>query len=806
MNDSDIICNFEKNVRDVLWCNFGVSAEEAEKFQLYYAISITVKRILQQKYQSFRYDAKKQNAKRVCYLSMEFLVGRSLKNNLFNLGLMDVTSELVHKCSYSMEEIFSQEKDAALGNGGLGRLAACYLDAMATSSYRGEGYSILYEYGIFKQCFEDGEQMQLPDAWLDSGEVWLTKNAERKYIIKVGGKISDDGDKKYKDYSEIVAEGYDMYIPGYSSNGVSLLKLWKAAASDNFDMKLLNDGDFDVLLSKRCGAEIISLFLYPPDNSEKGKKLRLVQQYFFVSATVQSVVAEHYRMFRSVDELDKYVCFHINDTHPVLCIPELIRVLVNDYGLDFDKALEIVNKCVSYTNHTVMPEALEVWDEGLIKELIPEIYEIIVEINKFETAELYNGCGSMWDRVSELSVICGKKVKMANLAVLCSHKVNGVSELHSDIIKKTLFYEFAKKEPDKFLNVTNAISYRRWLCQANKPLCELINSAIGTEYLLRPYELTNFARFANDKDVEQGFEAVRYENKKRLSDLSHRLIGEYLDPDSMFDVQIKRLHEYKRQLLNALKIMTYYCELKNNPNADISPKTFIFAAKAAPSYTHAKRIIKLINKLSDMIKKDSNVRDVLQVVFLPDYNVSMAEVIIPAADISEQISLAGKEASGTGNMKFMLNGALTLGTYDGANIEISNLVGKDNIYIFGMDAEQVFDEYSNRKSPVDILKADYRLDDVIKLLRGDIDGECFSDIADYLVDGDEADPYMCLSDYSSYLETYRRACVDYKNKRKFFSKAIINTSKAGYFASDRAIEEYAEKIWQLSRVKSGRNI
>ena len=796
----------ERSVSEKLWGRYGVGLDEASKFQLYYSISETVADILRDKYYNFKNQAKKQSAKKVCYLSMEFLIGRSLKNNLYNTGLYNDACELIKRCSYSPDQIFDIEKDAGLGNGGLGRLAACYLDGLATSSYYGEGYSILYEHGFFKQYFHDGEQKELPDSWLDTGEVWLLKDNEKRITVKIGGELIDkDGESKYEKYSEIVAEGYKMFIPGYKNDGVALLKLWKATAPDKIDMALLNKGDFSGVLEKKSNTELVSMFLYPPDNTEKGKQLRLIQQYFFVSASVQSIVSEHYKTYRTVDNLAEKVCFHINDTHPVLCIPELIRVLSEDYGMDFDKAVDIVKQSVSYTNHTVMPEALEKWDEEYVSKLLPRIYVIIKKLNGMMSKDFYNLEASSWDKISDISIISCGKVNMANLALHFSHKVNGVSSLHSKILSDKLFSSFYKNTPDKFLNVTNAITYRRWLCQANPNLSNLIESVIGDDYKLRPYELVNFARFANDKDVEQKFEFIRQENKKELSNISKKLLGETLDPDSMYDVQIKRLHEYKRQLLNVLKIMTYYIELTNNQNADISPKTFIFAAKAAPSYTHAKRIIKLINKLSELIKRNGRVKDVLQVVFLPNYSVSLAEKIIPAADISEQISLAGKEASGTGNMKFMINGALTLGTYDGANIEICELAGIDNEYIFGMREKEVEELRASERKIEDIIASDDRLSEVISLLRTDICGDNFSDIADYLTKGDNPDPYFCLSDYSAYMQCYRQVCIDYKNKRKYFSKAILNVANAGYFASDRAVEEYADKIWDIKKIKSKLN-
>ncbi len=805
MSEERVMSQFETNVRGTLWKKYGVEYDKASKAQLYYAISEVVFDILKEKYQNFKNDAAKQSAKKVCYLSMEFLVGKSLRNNLYNIGIIGDAEEFMKKCSFSPEEIYEVEDDAGLGNGGLGRLAACYLDALATSSYYAEGYSILYENGFFKQCFKDGDQKEMPDMWLDTGEVWLCKDTERKFSVRIGGEIKNKaGEQKYTGYSEILAEGYNMLIPGYKNDGVAMLKLWKANASNKYDLSELGDGDFEGIVSKKSGAELVSMFLYPPDNTKEGKHLRLVQQYFFVSASVQYVVAEHYKNYKTVDNLADKVCFHINDTHPVLCIPELIRVLRDDYGVDFESAVDTVKKCVSYTNHTVMPEALECWNEKDVCELLPPIYGIIKRLNDLTSHDFYSLQASSWEKISDISIISGGSISMANLALHFSDKVNGVSELHSKILSEQLFADFYNNKPDKFLNVTNAITYRRWLCQANPKLAELIDQTIGEGYKSRPYELINFAKYANDRDVEGKFEVIRYENKKELSNVCKRLTGEMLDPDSMFDVQIKRLHEYKRQLLNVLKIMTYYIELTNNPNADISPKTFIFGAKAAPSYAHAKRIIKLINKLAELISRTGRVKDILQVVFLPNYNVTLAEKIIPAADISEQISLAGKEASGTGNMKFMINGALTLGTYDGANIEICELAGIENEYIFGMRDKEAEKMSCTEKNIDEILRSDERLADVIRFLRSDICGEDFSDIADYLTRGDDPDPYCCLIDYSSYMQCYRQVCIDYKNKKKYFSKAVVNVANAGYFASDRAIEEYANKIWRINKVKNPR--
>ncbi|MBQ2862564.1 MAG: glycogen/starch/alpha-glucan family phosphorylase, partial [Clostridia bacterium] len=675
---------FKSDITAYLKENKGVELIDATKKQLYCGISYVVNKYLLEKYNSFSDKSRKGNNKRICYLSMEFLPGRNLRNNLFNLGLLDECNELILECSYEPDQIFSIERDPALGNGGLGRLASAYMDALATCDYKGEGYSILYDYGLFMQCIKDGRQYELPDLWIDSSYAFLNRDNERTISVKVGGEIlCEGGEDTYCDYSEIIAVGYDMYISGYDSLGVSKMRLWKACANHKFDMSLLTDGKFDELVSKRGEAELVSMFLYPPDNTRQGKKLRLLQQYFFVSSTVQYVISDHFKKFRTVDNIPDLIAFHINDTHPSLCIPELIRVLVEDYSTDFEKAFEITRSCVTYTNHTVMPEALECWDEDIVNELIPRVYRVLQELNRRQMTEVYKLSSSQWDCIGNTSILSNGSVKMANLCVFASKAVNGVSELHSKILERDLFSDFYSASPAKFTNVTNGITYRRWLCQANPELCKVIESVIGKAYRAGPHELLSLKDHTSDKRLLDDIKRARYKNKVKLSELSKRLCGFSLDPDSMYDVQIKRLHEYKRQLLNVLKIISYYLEIKNNKNAEIYPKTFIFAAKAAPTYHHAKRIIKLINSLASLINADCSVNDKLKVVFLPDYNVTLAESIIPAADVSEQISLAGKEASGTGNMKLMLNGALTIGTYDGANVEISRLVGEDNIYIFG---------------------------------------------------------------------------------------------------------------------------
>lgn len=796
----------KENLLDILssflYENYGVKLKDATKMQLYNAFCYVIRSILKNKYHDFILEASKQESKRICYLSMEFLVGKTLKNNMFNLGLYDMASDIIKDCSFEPDEIFSLERDPSLGNGGLGRLAAAYMDALASSDYRGEGYSILYEYGFLRQYFRDGEQRELPDRWLDSSIYNITRADEKSVIVKIGGNIvNSDGNNKYDNYTEIIAQAYDMYISGYDSHGVSRLRLWKCASNSNFDMDAMLKGDFNELISQRGESELISMFLYPPDNTREGKILRLMQQYFFVSATVQQVVAEHYKLYRTIDNLPEKVAFHINDTHPAICIPELIRVLSEDYGADFDTALKLTKECVSYTNHTVMPEALECWEEKLFIEYIPRVYDVICEINKRQTKDIYKCSTREWNNVQSIGIICDGNIRMANMSVYCSRKVNGVSALHSDILKNELFSGFYNYTPEKFTNVTNGITYRRWLCQANSKLALAIDNCIGDGYKKYPQEMLNLSKHLNDKSLIDDIRDARHFNKVRLSDISKKLTGISLDPSSMYDVQVKRLHEYKRQLLNVMKIICYYLEIKNNPSLDIMPKTFIFAAKSAPSYYHAKRIIKLINKLSEMISRDVAVRELINVVFLPDYNVWLAENIIPAADISEQISLAGKEASGTGNMKLMLNGAITLGTYDGANVEISELVGEDNIYIFGMRVDDVSKIKDRRQTVLNSIESNTRLSQVIEFLRGDICGENFSDIADYLSEGEYPDPYFCTVDFDSYINAFRALSTDYRDTKKFFAKVLSNIARSGYFAADRAIAEYADNIWGADRVE-----
>ena len=801
MNDVYDKARLSEELNSFLYENYGVLLQDSTKKQLYNALCFVVRSILKNKYHTFIGEASKQESKRICYLSMEFLIGKTLRNNLFNLGLDSIAEQIIIDCSYDIDDIYMLERDPSLGNGGLGRLAAAYMDALASSDYRGEGYSILYEYGFFKQYFSEYEQRELPDEWLDSGRYNISRADDKSIIVKIGGSIDDSqGDNKYVDYKELIALPYDIYVSGYCSHGVSRLRLWKCVSNSNFDMNSLLDGCYDDIISKRGEASLVSMFLYPPDNTERGKTLRLIQQYFFVSATVQEVIAEHYKKYRCVTNLSEKIVFHINDTHPAICIPEIIRVLCECYSLDFETALKITKKCVSYTNHTVLPEAFESWESDIFMTYLPRIYEIVTEINQRQSLDLCKCTSNEWGNIGKLAIISDGYVRMANMSLYCSYKINGVSQLHTEILKNDLFSSFYSYAPNKFENVTNGITYRRWLCQANVELTKVIDECIGDGYKKYPQELLNLTKYKTDKQLLEKIRDARYKNKVRLSEISKKLIGISLDPASMYDVQIKRLHEYKRQLLNVMKIICYFLELKQNPHLDIMPKTFIFAAKSAPSYYHAKRIIKLINKLSELINADPVAREKINVVFLPDYNVWLAENIIPSADVSEQISLAGKEASGTGNMKLMLNGALTIGTYDGANVEISQLVGEENIYIFGMRAQEVYEIVDRRELIGDSIRKNERLAQVISFLEHDIQGEDFSDIAHYLCNAENPDPYLCTVDFESYINTFRQVSSDYRDPRKYFSKALSNIAMSGYFAADRAIFEYADRIWNLNRV------
>ena len=786
---------------------FGVSPLEAEKEQIYKAVVMCIRDILLEKRNAFNKKYRTQNGKRVYYLCMEFLLGQSLKNNAYNLGIRDAFDKaLKNEFNCSMEDMYDAEPDAGLGNGGLGRLAACFMDALATGNYPAMGYSIRYEYGLFKQKIVDGWQTELPDIWLPGGEVWLTPRQDKTYKIKFDGFIRENWTEnglsiEHADAKEIEAVAYDMMISGKDSQAVSILRLWKAQKTHNFDMKTFSQGDYMRSMQEDNEAELISKVLYPSDNHFEGKSLRLKQQYMLVSAALQDILSDHKKRYGSLNSLPEKAAIHINDTHPALCIPELMRLLIDENGFSWDDAWNIVTKTVAYTNHTVMSEALERWSEDLIQRRLPRIYMILKEINQRFCAEMWNKFPGDWDKIDRMSIFSHNQIKMANLCVVASHTVNGVSALHSDIIKESIFKDFNEVYPNKFTNVTNGIAHRRWLCQSNPELTSLLSDCIGDAFINDASHLADFKKFESDKSVLQKLNEIKQIKKNQFCEYALKKQGIKINPNSIFDVQAKRLHEYKRQLMNALYIISIYNDLLENPDKEMTPKTFIFGAKAAPGYYFAKQIIKLICCLAEDIKKHPKINQKLNVVYMEDYCVSMAEKLMPATEISEQISQAGKEASGTGNMKFMINGALTIGTLDGANVEMSQVVGEDNIFIFGLTTQEVNRLWKEGYNATTFYTNNKRMEKVIDALNKGFNGQTFTDIANYLLVGAPvADPYMCIADFGSFYDIHAKVDNIYLDRLDWAKKSLNNIASAGIFASDRSIKEYAENIWKLKRI------
>ena len=798
-----------ENLESKLSRYFGVSAPEATREQMYKACAMTVKDILAQKRKDYKKAVNKQGGKRVYYMCMEFLLGRSLKTNLNNLGLEKSYRLALSEMGFRLDDLYEEEPDAGLGNGGLGRLAACFMDSLSSLDYPATGFSILYEYGLFKQKLVDGLQVELPDIWLPGGEVWLVPRTDRVFKVRFGGHIKEIWNEGgcqiiYEDAEEVEAVANDMMISGADSEAVSLLRLWKAQDIVGFDMSLFTQGQYMKAVEKNTNAEAISKVLYPSDNHTEGKMLRLTQQYFLTSASCQSIIRDHMAVYGTLDNFADKVAIHINDTHPALCIPELMRIFMDDYRFSWEKAWDMVTHVCSYTNHTVMPEALETWNEDLFKLRLPRMYQIICEINRRFCDEAWTKFPGGWDKISGMAIIAYGQIRMANLSVIGSHTVNGVSALHSDILKKSCFKDFYKLNPEKFTNVTNGIAHRRWLCYSNPSLAALIEECIGADYRKQPEKLADFKRFADDRAVLDRVGAIKRANKKAFSDLLFKKTGVLLDPESLFDVQIKRLHEYKRQLLNALRIISLYLELRDNPDKEMQPQTFIFGAKAAPGYDMAKQIIKLICHIAAEIDKNPKISQKLKVVFLENYCVSLAEKLIPASEVSEQISLAGKEASGTGNMKLMINGAVTIGTLDGANVEMLEECGAENMFIFGLTTEEVNDLWTRGYNAASYYHHNDRLKRVIDSLNVGFNGESFANIYDYLIAGHRgiSDPFMCLADFDSYMHTHDRVLEAYADKARWNRMSLLNTASAGKFAADRSIEDYAENIWHLKKITS----
>lgn len=779
--------------------NFGVTPADATYEHYYKAVALVLRDIMRQDHKDFVAAAEKQNSKTVYYLCMEFLMGRSLRNNLYNLGLTETMEQALKSLNIKIDNIFEQEPDAGLGNGGLGRLAACFLDGLATQNYSAMGYSLRYEYGIFRQKLVDGWQTELPDFWLPGGSVWLQPHPEKSIPVYFDGKIKETWHEthhsiEFENATKIIATPYDMLVPGDGGKGVSRLRLW-AATSDNFDMKLFNSGDYVRSMEQKALAESITRVLYPEDNHSEGKSLRLSQQYFLVSATIQDIIQRHLRHYNSLDNLPEVVAIHLNDTHPVLAIPELMRIMLDECGYGWDEAWDIVTRTIAYTNHTVMSEALECWQVDMFQRKLPRIYQIVEEINR-RFCEDMQKMGIDGYKIGRMAVINDGIVKMANLAVIASHSVNGVSKLHSEILKDSVFNDFYTVTPEKFKNVTNGIAHRRWLNQSNPGLANLITELIGDKFIKNANALEGLMAYKSDAAVLAKLGAIKKKNKEKMAKYILQNNGIKVNPESIFDVQVKRLHEYKRQLLNALHIYSTYLWLRENPNADYTPKTYIFGAKAAPGYYFAKQIIQFIVTLADKINNDPRVNKKLQVIYLEDYRVSVAEKLIPAAEISEQISLAGTEASGTSNMKFMINGAITLGTLDGANVEIHDVVGDSNSLIFGMTTPEVNQLKKNGYNPSVPYNNNHNIREAVDGIRYEF-GDRFNDIVTSL---QTVDPYMVLADFADYAATQQKASRLYEDKKVWNRMSLVNIAKAGRFASDRSIRDYADTIWHTKPV------
>ena len=793
--------------------NFGRTLEDATPAHIYKATALTVRDRIVTKWTEYRRAQRKLQNKEIFYLSFEFLMGRAFGNNLLNTGLTEDYEAVLEDMGFSLAEAASQERDAGLGNGGLGRLAACFIDSLATLNLPAFGCSIRYEYGLFKQRIVDGEQVEMYDDWLVDGNMWEIACPEEQQMVRFGGQVNmvtgNDG-RMYPEYTgttDVIGIPYDMPISGYDAKLVNTLRLWSARAKSDIQAEFdtFSSGYHVKAVEEKAMAEAISKVLYPEDNNDQGKELRLRQQYFFVSCTLQWILKRFKRHHgNDLSNLADFVAVHINDTHPAIAIPELMRLLMDQEGMSWDQAWEICTKVFAYTNHTVLSEALEKWPMELIQRMLPRIWMILEEINRRLQEKLIVTYGYDWGKINYMAVIAHGYVSMANLCLCCCHKVNGVSELHTEILKKDIFNDYYNLEPEKFTAITNGITYRRWLRLANPQLSKLITETIGEGWEKDPTLLEKLVPYADDAAFQKKFQAVKLEKKKELAAYIKEHNGIDIDPNSIFDVHVKRLHEYKRQLLNILHVIYLYDQVKKNPDMDIVPHTFIFGAKAARAYTRAKLIIKLINDVAKVVNNDPDIKGKIKVVFVENYGVTLAQMIIPAAEISEQISTAGLEASGTGNMKFMANGALTVGTMDGANVEMSQCVGTENMFIFGMSSDEV--EKAKRyewASSQEIYATNPRIRRVLDLLiNGTFNSEnYYYDIYQSLVFGDKSvtDKYMVIRDFESYVEAQKRIDTEYRDAKTWTKKAILNVAMSGFFSSDRTIEEYNDKIWHLKK-------
>ncbi len=781
---------------------FGCNMNEATDKQAYKALCTVVRNGMYDRRRAFKRGYQAEERKQVYYMSMEFLVGTSLRNNLFNLGLEETFTDALKDLNIDIKELYALDPDAGLGNGGLGRLAACYLDSLTGLGYPATGFSIRYEFGIFKQQIVDGWQMELPDNWLQMGDVWLVPKEDDAVEVRFGGDVHEWYDNgKFKvaqhGYSTVMAVPYNLYISGYDTDAVNKLVLWSAKLPQSFDMAAFSRGDYVRALEQNTMAETISKVLYPADDHIQGKRLRLKQQYLLVSASLQSILRSHIKKYGTLRNLPDKVAIHINDTHPALCVPELMRLLMDEHDIPWDEAWDLCSRTLSYTNHTVMSEALERWSVDLYKEQMPRIYAITAEINRRMMEKLRAFYGNDEGKLNWMAIIANNEVRMHNLCLACCHKINGVSALHTEILKNTIFHDYYQYTPDRFLNVTNGIAYRRWLCQSNPELTALLQELIGGKFLHDANALEDLLKYADDKTVLDRLEKIKLDNKVRLAKYIARANGVNVDPNSLFDVQVKRLHEYKRQMLNVLHILHLYNEIKANPTAPWQPRTFIFGAKASAGYIRAKQIISLIVAVSNFVNSDPDVRDKLKVVFIEDYKVSLAEIIIPAAEISEQISIAGKEASGTGNMKFMINGAVTIGTLDGANVEIHQQVGDENMFLFGMKTEEVEALWKKGYDPNAYVTPELRK--VLNMLTSGVLGQRFDDIAASLTTNrfGVADAYMTLADFRDYARAQRDVAAAYQDHDRFNRMSLVNIARSGIFSADRSVQEYVDNIWNM---------
>ncbi|MCI9567293.1 MAG: glycogen/starch/alpha-glucan phosphorylase [Lawsonibacter sp.] len=787
--------------------NFGCTVETANNNHMFKACALVLRDIMSRHRMETSNQVWEKQQRQVHYLSLEFLMGRSLEKNAYNLGLLDTLKEALEGMGFSASDLFESEPDAGLGNGGLGRLAACYLDSMTTLEIPATGYSICYELGIFKQKIVDGKQVELADNWLGLGDAWLIPKMEEAEEVRFGGQIVDRWENgvnrpEHIGYTAVLAIPRDMKIAGYQTNHTNTLRLWDAKSPVPVDMSLYSRGEYLKAVEQQAMAEVIAKVLYPDDNHAEGKSLRLKQQYFFVSATVQSIVRQHKAQYGTLRNFARKHVIQINDTHPTLVIPELMRILLDEEGYGWDEAWHIVTDAVCYTNHTVLAEALERWPQKLIESLLPRIWQILTEIARRYQAELEHRYGGDTGKIAHMAIIWGGEVRMANLCVCACQAINGVSALHSEILKRDVFRDAYQADPAKFKNVTNGIDHRRWLSQIDPKLDALIRECTGgDQYLLHPEALRDFEKSAGDPSVLQRLEEIKAENKRRFAAWVARESGVVLNTDAIFDVQVKRLHEYKRQLLNVLHIIHLYDQLRDSPNMEFTPQTFLFGAKAAPGYHVAKQIIQLINSLAAQIAADPVCKDKLQVVFLENYRVSLAEKLMPASEISEQISTAGKEASGTGNMKFMMNGALTIGTLDGANVEMHQQLGDENIFLFGLTTEQVDQRKREGYRPHEIYLHDPVLKRVLdQVSAGFSNGVSYSDLTQRLLfgaGGSQADEYMLLADFNSYCDAHRRSLEAYADRPRWNRMSMINIARSGIFAADRSIQDYARDIWHV---------